>query len=225
MALLTCRALLFPKSACRSDVFQSRRAFKMLSAMTCNSAYPKSGIALLITLAFVVLLAGLVVAFLSRTTNHRLVANTATNETKADQLARGALDIVVGNLKQEISGGSPISSANILAQRSGTPAPGSLPIPNLVRISFQGEATGAAPIPPPAVSSRASRVNSTAPSLNGRSINGARWNSHYLVPRATTSTTLDSTPIATFNAPDWVFVTADGPQVLKIGRASCRERG
>jgi len=182
--------------------------------MTCNSAHAKSGIALLITLAFVVLLAALVVAFLSRTTNHRLVANTATNETKADQLARGALDIVVGNLKQEISGGSPISSANILPQRSGTPAPGSLPIPNLVRISFQGEATGTAPILPPAVSSRASRVNSTAPSLNGRSINGARWNSHYLVPRATTSTTLDSTPIATFNAPDWVLVTADGPQVL-----------
>ncbi|PYK82887.1 MAG: hypothetical protein DME41_08480 [Verrucomicrobia bacterium] len=186
----------------------------MLSSTTCNSAHAKSGIALLITLAFVVLLAALVVAFLSRTTNHRLVANTATNETKADQLARGALDIVVGNLKQEISAGSPISSANILPQRSGTPTPGSLPIPNLVRISFQGEATGTAPIPPPAVSSRASRVNSTAPSLNGRSISGARWNSHYLVPRATTSTTLDSTPIATFNAPDWVLVTADGPQVL-----------
>src|SRR6266480_3023480 len=105
MALLTCPALLFPKSACRNDVFQSRRAFKMLSSMICNSAHAKSGIALLITLAFVVLLAALVVAFLSRTTNHRLVANTATNETKADQLARGALDIVVGNLKQEISAG------------------------------------------------------------------------------------------------------------------------
>src|SRR5206468_590891 len=88
----------------------------------------------------------------------------------------------------------------------------------LVRISFQGEATGTAPIPPPAISSRASRVNSTAPSLNGRSISGARWNSHYLVPRATTSTTLDSTPIATFNAPDWVFVTADGPQVVGIAQ-------
>src|SRR6266480_3241607 len=102
MALLTCRALLFPKSVCRNDVFQSRRAFKMLSSMTCNSAHAKSGIALLITLAFVVLLAALVIAFLSRTTNHRLVANTATNETKADQFARGALDIVVGNLKQEM---------------------------------------------------------------------------------------------------------------------------
>src|SRR5207248_10534376 len=146
MALLTCSALLFPKFACRNDVFQSRRAFKIFSAMTCNSSHAKSGIALLITLAFVVLLAALVVAFLSRTTNHRLVANTATNETKADQLSRGALDIVVGNLKQEISGGSPISSANIFTHRSGTPAPGSLPSPNLVRMTIHGEATGIAPI-------------------------------------------------------------------------------
>src|SRR5438093_13615623 len=107
MALLTCPALLFPKSACRNDVFQSRRAFKMLSAMTCNSAHAKSGIALLITLAFVVLLAALVVAFLSRTTNHRLVANTATNETKDDQLARGSLEIVVGKLKPQ---SSPVSA-------------------------------------------------------------------------------------------------------------------
>src|SRR6266478_3864429 len=188
MALLTCRALLFPKSALRNDVFQSRRAFKMLSSMTCNSAHAKSGIALLITLAFVVLLAALVVAFLSRTTNHRLVANAATNETKADQLARGALDIVVGNLKQEISAGSPITSANILPQRSGTPAPGSLPIPNLVRISFQGEATGAAQSRPPAASSRPFRVNSTPPSFHGRSTSDAPWNSHYLVIRGTTST-------------------------------------
>src|SRR5207244_13546597 len=108
MARLTCRALLFPKSACRNDVFQSRRAFKRLSSMTCNSAHGKSGIALLITLAFVVLLAALVVAFLSRTTNHRLVSNIATNETKDDQLARVALDIVCGYFKQAISAGWPI---------------------------------------------------------------------------------------------------------------------
>src|SRR5437899_12300535 len=118
MALLTCRALLFPKSACRNDVFQSRRAFKRLSSMTCNMAHAKSGIRLLITLAFVVLLAALVVALLSRNTNHRLVANTATNETKADQLVRGALDIVVVNLKQEISAGLPIRNARRLPQAS-----------------------------------------------------------------------------------------------------------
>src|SRR6266850_1211687 len=179
-----------------------------------DARHGSGGVALVIVLAFVVLLAVLVVAYLGRTSSHRAMGQSSLNEARADQLARSALDIVVGDLKQEIADGSPITAANILPQRNGTPPPGAPPIPNLVRISFQDEATGTAPIPIPGVSSRASRVNSTASSLNGRSINGARWNSHYLVPRATTATTLDSTPIATFNAPDWVFVTADGPQVL-----------
>ena len=38
----------------------------------------------------------------------------------------------------------------------------------------------------------------------------ARWNSHYLIPRAST-TGIDSTPVASFTAPDWVLVTAQGP--------------
>ncbi len=58
--------------------------------------------------------------------------------------------------------------------------------------------------------SRASTVSSTAASANGRSISLARWNSHYLIPPAS-STGIDSTPVADFTAPDWVLVTAQGP--------------
>jgi hypothetical protein len=94
-----------------------------------------------IVLAFVVLLAGLVVAYLTRTGTNRQLAQETFNETNSDQLARAALDIIVADFKQEINNGSttstvgsatiyaPSSNATIVPQRSGTQAA----IPNLIR--------------------------------------------------------------------------------------------
>ena len=62
--------------------------------------------ALIIVLAFVVLLAGLAVAYLSVATTDRQLAQTSFHDTAADLLARSALDIVVGDFKQEIVNGS-----------------------------------------------------------------------------------------------------------------------
>ena len=65
-------------------------------------------------------------------------------------------------------------------------------------------------------------MNSTAnPSANGRSITLARWNSHYLIPK---SNRLDdkSDPVTTgftapnYWAPDWVFLTNQGPTVISV---------
>ena len=69
--------------------------------------------ALIIVLAFVVLLTGLAVAYLSRATTDRQLAHSSFHDTDADLLARSALDIVVGDFKQEIVNGStktPVSS-------------------------------------------------------------------------------------------------------------------
>ena len=174
------------------------------------------GIALIIVLAFIVLLAGLVVAYLSRTGTGRQVAHGSFNDAKADQLARSAVDIVVADLKQEIVAGStpssvngytiytPSTNANMLPITSGTPSDKS--IPNLVRRSVRSD---------PA--SRASAINSTTDlSLNNRSISPARWNKHYLIPRLNTGITVDSTPVATFVAPDWVLVGPNGPAVIPV---------
>jgi hypothetical protein len=185
------------------------------------------GIALIIVLAFIVLLAGLVVAYLSRTSTARQVAHGSFNDAKADQLARSAVDIVVADLKQEIVAGStpssvngytiytPSTNANMLPITSGTPSDKS--IPNLVRRSVRSD---------PA--SRASAINSTTDaSLNNRSISPARWNKHYLIPRLNTGITGDSTPVATFVAPDWVLVGPNGPAVIPVpsttvtGRYAC----
>src|SRR5438552_2991987 len=64
------------------------------------------GAALIIVLAFVVLLTGVVLAYFSRTTTDRQLAQSSFNDTDADLLARSALDIVVGDFKQEIYDGS-----------------------------------------------------------------------------------------------------------------------
>src|SRR5437762_10259778 len=66
----------------------------------------KRGAALLIVLAFVVLLTGVCVAYLSRTTSDRQVAHGSVNQTKADQLVASAMDNIIGDLRQEILRGS-----------------------------------------------------------------------------------------------------------------------
>lgn len=193
-----------------------------------------SGVALVIVLAFVVLLAGIVVAYLARTGIDRQLAHGALNETKADQLARSALDIVIGDLKQEIADGStastagnvtiymPTSAANMIPQTSGTPAVAPA-IPNLIRRSVQSD-----PIAAPGVGSRAS-VLSSAPSPSPSpviakkgEITISRWNKHYFIPK--TNTGDDQTdPVASFTAPDWVLVTSNGPKAFSAWDNSLRD--
>lgn len=131
--------------------------------------------ALLIVLAFLVLLTGITVAYLARTGTDRQMAHSSFNDVTADQLARSALEIAVSDFKQEIVNGSsastlngvtnytPSANANVVPQRNVAVSAG---IPNLIRISLRSD-----PIIAPAVGSRASTVNSaTDSSANGRSI-------------------------------------------------------
>src|ERR1044072_6100404 len=72
--------------------------------------------ALIIGLAFVVLLTGLAVAYLSRTTSDRQVAHSSFNQSNVDQLAQSAMDSIIGDLRQEILNGS------------GSPSPTASPV-------------------------------------------------------------------------------------------------
>src|SRR5439155_21832785 len=120
------------------------------------------GAALMIVLAFVVLLTGLVVAYFSRATSDRQVAHSSFNQSKVDALAQSAMDLVIGDLRREIANGSsptpsplpttspiplptatpfvypPWASANIIPMRNGT-APA---IPNLIRRSLRYDEAG-----------------------------------------------------------------------------------
>ena len=166
------------------------------------------GAALMIVLALVVLFTGLALAYMSRTTTDRQLAQVSYNDTSADLLARSALDIVVSDFKQEILSHptvtpNPPNCYITPVPYTPTPQVAGSPVANLIRQSFYGDPTG-----------RTSSVNSGTASANGRFISLARWNSHYLIPRANTSSvdnTIDSTPVSSFTAPNWVLVTAQGP--------------
>jgi len=176
--------------------------------------------ALIIVLAFVVLLTGLTLTYFSRTTTERQLAHSSYNDTSSNLMARNALDIIISNLKQEIVNGSttlilngsplytPLVAANMVPQKSGNVAG----VANLIRRSVRNDSlTGN-----PGLPSLASQVNSTSDvSANGHFVTAARWNAHYLVPKKNTGTG-DSIPIDAFaNAtPDWVFVTNAGPGVI-----------
>src|SRR5882724_5281590 len=207
----------------------------------------QGGAALIIILAFVVLLTGLGVAYLSRTTSDRQVAHSSFNQANVDQLAQSAMDNVIGDLRQEIVNGSspspaptfsangatynlyvPTSVSNVLPMRSPMPAPGTTPaIANLIRRSTSTDpALWPDLVVGPARGSRASAVNSLAnASANGRSVSLARWNSHYMIPKSNTGDA-GSDPITTgytapnYWAPDWVFVNNQGATVINAADTS-----
>src|SRR5437016_1290976 len=146
------------------------------------SSHRERGVALIIVLAFVVLLTLLGLAYFTRTTSDRQVAHSSFNQSKADQVAASGMDLVIGGLRQEITGPNPTptppyvpaTNAAMLPVVYGNPDTAGMP--NLVRRSVHSDA-----ILPPGVSSFGSVLNSTTDvSANGRSITLARWNKHYL---------------------------------------------
>src|SRR5580765_6841551 len=85
------------------------------------------GAALMIVLAFVVLLTGVALAFFSRASTDRQLAHSSYNDTSAELLARTALDIVVGDFKQEILNNPTITRANIQPAPYPIPTPSNIP--------------------------------------------------------------------------------------------------
>src|SRR5215813_11180124 len=188
---------IYKSSSTQRGYYNARKAWFHSRCNTTN------GGALIIVLAFVVLFAGLALAYFSRTTTVRQLAQSSSSNTSADLLAKSALDITVSDLKQEIlAHPTPTAAPPYYIQPARYPAGIPDDNPNLIRYSSRN-----------AAASRASTVSSTATSANGRSISLARWNSHYLIPPANASG-IDSTPVASFVAPDWVLVTTQGPNPI-----------
>ncbi|PAW78167.1 MAG: hypothetical protein B9S32_08205 [Verrucomicrobia bacterium Tous-C9LFEB] len=167
-----------------------------------TSARPsRRGMALVLTLSTVVLLTVLVLAFFSRAQLNRQISFSSTNLFKADSLSRSALDIIVGELRAEISDPArsntssssgvilyqPINKADWLPQPlgvSGATGP-------LVKVSGSG-------IPIRAGGTiQGSSIAINAKSVNGRSLSSARW----------FTSTVSSPKLGTGTLPTWLFMT------------------
>jgi hypothetical protein len=173
---------------------------------------PQNGAALIITLAFVVLLTVLVVAYFSYSSLQMQISNANANQAAVDIFAQGAIQTITRDLKQEIASGStataygtntvyyPTSPTNMVPVRIGTDDA----LPNLVKRSMAATASY------PGGVVRAMALSSTNASQNGRSISLARWNAALLLPKANPSSATDLSPTNKFTPPDWIVVARDG---------------
>ncbi|MGB8352338.1 MAG: hypothetical protein WCD79_00465 [Chthoniobacteraceae bacterium] len=199
----------------------------------------RNGSALVIVLAFLVLLTVLTVAFFSRAATERQVSNSSVNQTSAELFARSATEIIVGDLKQEIVAGSslytftgaagvtniytpmaatgtpPVITNSVVPWVSGAPLPvasgSAWPIPNLIRRSVRP--TGDPTYVQYPTYYVAPPPNRAAPinSSSDASQNGrsVSLGRWNLHYLMPTGANTDSTPV-NFTAPDWVLVTRSG---------------
>src|SRR4051812_26664815 len=93
------------------------------------------GVALVIVLGFVVLLTGLVVAYFSLVSADRTLSSGSSRQEEADQCARAALNVITGDLKQELTAALPVTAANIEPRRTEYSGTGTDVMPNLIRRS------------------------------------------------------------------------------------------
>ncbi len=178
----------------------------------------KTGSALIIVLSFVVLLTVVVLAMLSHSIFNGLISNASSNAGKSDLYAHGAINQIVGDLRQEIVAGStstvvdatdPVNGtiyrpSTVAASVPANAGPGAYGDPavqtsvwsnpnggllNLVKQSASGVAFQPYDTSVPA---RAAAAPSTTPSRNGRYISLARWNKPLLLPKATATITSSS---------------------------------
>lgn len=98
------------------------------------SGKQRTGFALVVALTAIVLITVIVLAFFSKALLNRQISYTSTNQIKSDMLARTALDIVVGEVRQEIIDFSksptdgiyePLTSSNMIPIRTGVATPDS----------------------------------------------------------------------------------------------------
>ncbi len=169
------------------------------------------GIALVVVLSMVVVVALILIAFVTAMRLERTASTSYSQSINADEIARGALSLITADLINEMAADAPpsvmlpgkppsltnkplftnVTSSNILPRRVGTNAA----MPNLVRISttIPTYTNGSTP------GLTASSVSSTAKSADGRFVTRSRWDAPFLGNYPTDDDT-----------PRWVIVTRSG---------------
>lgn len=186
------------------------------AALTPNR---RRGMALVITLSALALLSVLILAFFSRAQNNRQISYSSTNLLSAKSAARSALDIVAGELRQEIAdtARSTVSSTNGVSVYQPKDAayllPAALGVANasgpLVKVSAANTAIR------PGGTIKASACSIAAPSLKGSFISNARWYTSAASPKLGSQTTM----------PCWLFLTRGNGIKTPDSISSARDMG
>ncbi len=196
--------------------------------------HPERGVALVIVLSILVVVTILLVTLITVNQTDRAASRNYAQSAKAEELGRGALDLIVGDLQREILAGSnavdrvpagaagkiyvPKTAASIVPARYGNGS-GATVEPNLIRRSladagavnaaYPGTDYESADLPPV----RASAVPTSTPSANRRSVSAERWNKPRLLRFP-----------GSFTAPDWIYVTRSGADALSGFSAPLADR-
>lgn len=165
-------------------------------------------IALISTLALVAIVSLMLVAFVTAMRQDRAATASYSQSLATDQLAKGGLQLVIGELRRELGKdvvpntgvgniytNYPVytSTTSAMPQPNGTNSA----MPLLVKIStnnpsFTGTLTKGLLI--------ASTINTTNASLNGRAVTTNRWNRPFLGQFPSGN-----------NTPYWIYITRNGP--------------
>jgi hypothetical protein len=172
-----------------------------------ESQTAREGVALVITLAAVVLLTVLVLAFFSKSLINRQISLASSNFVKTGMLTQTAQDWLIGEMREEIRNGSTVATTTPVA--SGvtiyTPTTSAQMVPvrsnfgeyNLLRISSSGPPTVASTAP---YALTASGVAASQPGQDNRYVATTRWDKIQLRGADTSAAT----------EPQWVLITRAG---------------
>lgn len=165
------------------------------------------GFALVLVLAFIALLVGIGLAFLSNSLLQRQVSDASGNQAKVRMLADGATDSIVGGLKQEIVAGSNAASpATGITIYTPTSSDKMSPIRDTDLVSAAG-------LENLITISAISGGKATNDASESRPIDLNRWNKPLFVAPSPTAGNTDYTPQVAFRIPQWIYVQRDGKQV------------
>jgi hypothetical protein len=184
----------------------------------CRVRRNRRSSALVITLVVLALVTILVIAFLGLASQDLKSTNFYVRSDQADQIARGGLDFIVGNLRGEMEDHNlsanagtaqnpfyvPINGTNVFPVHMVPLGPASTNI-LLTSSSSAFYNIGQAPL------TMGSAIPSTNISLNNQVITASDWNKPMLVPSAQAG----NMPI-----PNWVFVSRVGPTNLSTSIVS-----
>ena len=197
-----------------------------------------SGAALVITLAMLILVSFVVVAFIGRSTREAVLVGGTTGGQKAEILANSAAETIIADLKNEMRAGSTETLDNGFVIMEPTSASAAFPGQNRLgatsgavfdNLIKQSGASGGmfSATPTYKLISAASTTKTTTASVDGRAVSATRWNAPQLlvggnfsastVPNWILMDRVGIAPSQTFNATNFTNRTPNNDRFI-IGR-------